>query len=55
VCRYTSAGLAAVRGALDIGWGGAADLASTPGVDCHEVAGALLSFFASLPLWGCTR
>ena len=45
----TLRGLAAVRGALDLGWGGAADLASVPGVNCHEVAGALLSFFASLP------
>lgn len=47
--RCTAVGLGAVRAALDRGWGGAADLASTPGVDCHEAAGALLSMFASLP------
>jgi hypothetical protein len=37
--RGTFAGLGAVRAALDKGWGGAADLASAPGVDCHEAVG----------------
>ena len=48
--RGTLAGLAAIRAALDDAWtGGAADLASLPGVDCHEVAYALLALFAATP------
>lgn len=47
--RCSISGLGAVRAALDVGWGGAADLAGARGVDCHEAAGALLHLFGSLP------